>query len=335
MRWVILTDDCVPMTGGVATWTALVRAEMDRRGFDVKVYARQRDGLRAVQGVKGPSFGQWGGLWLAGAAAGDLHRADAILATTWPVATWVRRWPSWARRLHVVMHGSDVTMAARSHRSRLAVLRSAAHVWSVSEYLRARVRPWGVDPLVLPAPVVPTTAGASSGALQRALCVCRGVPRKGGDRFVRLVAAAGLEGTLVGGGPEVARWKSLADELGARVHFKGELGRDEVAQAFQSTDVVVLLPRANTDGSGAEGLGMVLLEAAAHGVPAVGCAIGGVPEAVGPLGCLLSDPDDPVGSARHLQAWWTADKGRQARAWLGQRHGVTRLVDQLVGGVGP
>ena len=330
----ILTDDCVPMTGGVATWTALVRAEMDRRGFDVKVYARQRDGLRGVQGVRGPSFGQWGGLWLTGASAQDLHRADAILATTWPVASWVRRWPSWARRLHVIMHGSDVTMAARSERSRLAVLRSAAHVWSVSEYLRAYVSPWGVDSHVLPAPVDPATRRLS-GALAHALCVCRGVPSKGGDRFVRLVAAAGLEGTLVGGGPEVARWKSLAEELGARIHFTGELGRAETAQAFQNTDVAVLLPRAKADGSGAEGLGMVLLEAAAHGVASVGCATGGVPEALGPVGCLLSDPDDPVGSASHLQAWWTVDKGRQARAWLSQRHGVSRLVDQLVGAVCP
>ena len=50
------------------------------------------------------------------------------------------------------------------------------------------------------------------------------------------------------------------------------------------------LPRPDADGSGAEGFGLSLVEAASLGVVPVGCRTGGVPEAVG-AGIVLEDPD--------------------------------------------
>ena len=181
MRWVILTDDCAPMIGGVATWTSQVRRELERRGFEVRVYARHREGLELTRGVKGPSFGAFGGFWLALAAWRDLGSADVIVATTWPVATWVARSSSLAKRLQVVLHGSDITRPARSQKARLRVLRSASQVWSVSRYLAGCVERWGVVATALPAPVDPGPLRPDSLALRRAVCVCRAVPRKGGN----------------------------------------------------------------------------------------------------------------------------------------------------------
>jgi glycosyltransferase involved in cell wall biosynthesis len=63
---------------------------------------------------------------------------------------------------------------------------------------------------------------------------------------------------------------------------------------------VFLLPRTYPDGTGAEGLGLVLLEARAMSVEVVGCRCGGVPEAIGPSGLLLDDPDDLARSLEQL-----------------------------------
>ena len=116
--------------------------------------------------------------------------------------------------------------------------------------------------------------------------------------------------------------------------FTGPLDRDGLALAYRDSDVAVLLPREAEDGSGAEGLGMVLLEAASHGVPVVGCDVGGVKEAVGPYGCLLQAPDDAEASASQLHDWWSPEQGQKARAWVAQTHGTVRLVDQMLKALG-
>src|SRR5690606_33991204 len=114
MRWVILTDDHPPAPGGVATWTAAVADGLRRAGDAVEVFARWRPDLPPeVRGVRGPSFGRRGGWWLRWAARRALPRADAVLATTWPVAAGL---PA-GLPLHVVFHGSDLTRPPRSVRA--------------------------------------------------------------------------------------------------------------------------------------------------------------------------------------------------------------------------
>ena len=78
----------------------------------------------------------------------------------------------------------------------------------------------------------------------------------------------------------------------------------------------------------ASGAVLVLLEAASVGLPVVGCATGGVEEAVGP-GLLLSWPDDPVRSAEEVRAWWSPERGMAAREWVSAHHGVHRTVAAL------
>ncbi len=178
---------------------------------------------------------------------------------------------------------------------------------------------WAVTPQ--PAPL-----GVAEPAGEGLVCVARLGPLKGVDRAIRLAAALNWPLRVVGDGAARPSLEALAAETGASVEFTGRLSRVDALQAYRGRAANLLLPRVDVDGSGAEGFGVVLLEGMGWGVPAVGCATGGVPEAVGP-GLLLSSPDDPVASAAALTAW-LGDKGRGAEAWAWARdhHGRARAA---------
>lgn len=295
MRWVILTDDAVPQRGGIATWTRWATAAL-ASAHEVRVFARHRPGLDpGVRGVRGPSHGRNGPLTTALVAWPAIRRADAVLCTTWPYARFVRRFFP-GKPLHVVAHGAEVT---EGHTDLTRAWRDLAGRWAVSDHLVRTLAGRGVRARRLPIPL-PTAPRAAGG--DRWLYVARATERKGGDRFIALAAAAGRTAEVVGEGPALALWKRRASELGADVRFRGGLDRSEVYAAMDRAELVFLLPRTRPDGSGAEGLGLVLLEARARGIPVVGCRTGGVPEAVGP-GLLLDDPDAIPASVAQIQAW--------------------------------
>ena len=155
MRWVILTDDFAPMASGVATWTAAAASSLAGAGDEVSVFARRRPGLGGderyeVRPVGGPSFGRYGGLWTVLSGQKAIREADAVLASTWPVAVHA---VSLRRRahapFHVVFHGSDLTRPPVHPRGLRRVLRRATHKWAVSQYLADQVK----GCRVLPAPI--------------------------------------------------------------------------------------------------------------------------------------------------------------------------------------
>lgn len=327
MRIVVLTDDHPARVGGVAAWTGAVVAALAREGHQVRVFARRREGLEAVPGsvltpVRGRSFGRWGGAWLGARALPALARADRVIATTWPVATLAARLGT---DPVVVAHGAELASARLRERACARTWALASRRFAVSRWLAARV-PGGAA--VLPAPIDATGVPARPGSGTWCF-VGRALHGKGGDRFVRWVATAGVRGLLVGDGPALASWRSLARELGARVRFTGGLGADEVRALLPVVDLVCLPARAGVDGM-EEGLGLVLLEAAAAGVAAVGTRCGGVPEAVGPHGLVVEEPDDPAAAVGAVRAWWTPERGEAARAWCRATHGAARTARALL-----
>lgn len=335
MRWLVVTDDFPPLDGGVATWTQAVAGALHRDGHVVTALARARAGLGRglpyrVIGVPGPSFGRRGGLWTAVGAAPHLARADRILASTWPVASVLA--PVATRLgvpLHVVAHGSDVTRPLRDPAAFARTFRSASRAWGVSRYLCGVLAQFGVTADVLPAPVDAGPAIDRARTGRAWVMVGRATALKGGERFVQLVRAAGVRGTVFGDGPCRPRWEALARSVGADVDFRGDVSRAALAAELPAFDVAFLLPRADADGSGAEGFGLALVEAAAAGVATVGCATGGVPEALG-AGLLLQDPDDAVASAAAVTDWWTPERGEACRTWVAAHAGTAAVVRRLI-----
>lgn len=79
--------------------------------------------------------------------------------------------------------------------------------------------------------------------------------------------------TIVGDGPQRKELEKLVQylDLNRSVRFEGF--QDDVARFFYDMDVFLLTPRY-------EGLGLVILEAMAMGVPVIATAVGGIPEIV-------------------------------------------------------
>jgi glycosyltransferase involved in cell wall biosynthesis len=176
----------------------------------------------------------------------------------------------------VAWHGSDLTRPA-VRPGRAEVARRARNV-TVSRFLAdTLLHETGARATVLPAPIdrlVPVAQGP------RWLVVARLVASKGVDTALLQAADAGRDVTVVGDGPERAALEALARTLPVDVRFHGALPHAQIPWAGH--EVVILTPRAEPDGSGAEGLGMVLLEGAARGLRPLGNDVGGVPEATRP-----------------------------------------------------
>ena len=332
MRWALLTDDHPPTAGGVSAFVDRVARELVGRGHQVTIVARHARDRAPIPGTRllrvwGPRFSRHGGRWAALRAGTALRGADRVVAVTWPLAVGL---PALGIPYDVVAHGSDVTCPPRDPAAFDRVWAGARRRFALSGFLAGQLAERGLRAVVLPAPVpIPVTAPAAPDP-DRWVLVARATPLKGGDRFVRWVAAAGARGVVVGDGPALASWRDLARALGADVTFLGERPSAEIPAVWAGAGLLVLAPRAAPDGSGAEGLGLVAIEAAGAGVPAVGCRTGGVPEAVGP-GLVVDDPDDAARCAAQIRAWWTPDRGAAAQAWCRAHHGVGRTVDALAG----
>ncbi len=130
-------------------------------------------------------------------------------------------------------------------------------------------------------------------------CVSRLVPRKGQDRLIaawpavlrRFPDAVLL---LVGAGPHARRLKAAAEPLGDSVRFTGRVAYADLPAYTALADIATLPARRRLAGLDVEGLGIVLLEAAALGIPTVACDTGGVRDALvdGVTGVLLSPHRD-------------------------------------------
>lgn len=84
--------------------------------------------------------------------------------------------------------------------------------------------------------------------------------------------ASPLELVVAGDGPERSRLENQARRLGARVRFVGWVDRAERDALLEEADALIV------PSVWPEPFGLVGLEAACHGLPAVGFAVGGIPD---------------------------------------------------------
>lgn len=335
MSWLLLTQDFPPtFTGGIANWADDLATALSEAGERVVVLARATGDTRLhdqscpykVVRMHGRSWGRFQGLWAGLHAVGRVSRATRIVAATWPLATGilplVRATGAW---LGVACHGSDLTRLRECPEGLQKVAERADAFLPVSRFLAGELDRLGVSeavprqvlPMPLQIPVDPVI-GRRSGLVMLA----RLTPLKGLDRSVSLAQGLGMKLTVIGDGPARA-----AVSGSGSLTMMGRLPREDAMRHLARARGCVLLPRTDRDGTGAEGLGLCLLEAAARGTPVIGCRTGGVPEAVGP-GLLLDDPDRPA--LKRVRTFLLDPRsGEQARAWVKATHGPEAAVAAL------
>jgi phosphatidylinositol alpha-1,6-mannosyltransferase len=228
--------------------------------------------------------------------------ADVIFLDPWlplgQLGPWLRAAPYF-----VVVHGAEVTVPGRLPGSRnlgARVLHAAAGVVAASEYsareavhaarrpLPGVIVPPGVDSERF-RPIDPAERVAVRRAFaldeERPLVVgmSRLVPRKGFDVLIDAVAGIpDVQLAIAGGGRDRRRLVARAAKhrMGPRARFLGRVPDGALAPLLASADVFAMPCRDRWVGLEAEGFGIVFLEAAAAGVPAVAGRSGGSHEAV-------------------------------------------------------
>lgn len=176
---------------------------------------------------------------------------------------------------------------------------------------------------------------------QTILHVARLVEMKGTKYLIRAFAELSqrrrdVQLVIIGDGPKRASLQALTRSFGleGRVQFLGARPHDEVL-AWMRKALMLVLPSIRTASGRTEGLGMVSLEAAATGVPAVGSCIGGIPEVVvdGRTGFLVPDRDSSALAARMMDLLEDPARrrrmGEEARAHI-ERHFDLRAQTQLL-----
>lgn len=247
--------------------------------------------------------------------ARSLDTDRILFGTPWPLLLTAPALRRAGLRYGAIVHGAELVAPAAVPGLRGALgraLRAADVLYAVSAHTAERVRRLGggaranvrrlgggaglnVEVLHARVDVDRFNPDAGGSDVRRRLGIPAGAPlvacfgrlvaRKGIDRLIDVLpdVAGRVPGTMlvVGGtGPRAASLRRQAAQLGAPVVFVGRVADDE-APAFYAAANVFALPVADRwFGLEIEGLGVVLLEAAACGVPCVTGRSGGTPEAV-------------------------------------------------------
>ncbi|MCY1292452.1 D-inositol-3-phosphate glycosyltransferase [compost metagenome] len=188
---------------------------------------------------------------------------------------------------------------------RRKLIKRGAIFLCVSEYIRNKVIALGFPPdrtyvhyIGIDVDAIrPRECGEEKSIL---LHVARLVEKKGTQYLLRAFAQISenfpdVTLIIIGDGPLRSSLEELACSLGIakQVVFKGAQSHDAVLSEMRRAALFVL-PSVTAKTGDAEGLGMVLLEAAALGVPLIGTKHGGIPEVVvdGETGYLVPERDE-------------------------------------------
>lgn len=347
MRILLLAADFPPAVGGIQT---LLLEIFRRLGDEITALAPGRDDVSAagrlpftvVRVTRASRLGALGMLrMLALAVTRSLFRPPDLVVCghvlTGPIGLAMK----WLfRRPYVVL-----TYAYEVQRKRWArlvgfVLRHADAVVAISAYTREAVERFGVAParIRVISPGVDAsrfTPGAAGNGARRPtlLTVARLNERyKGHDSVIRalpLIQAKVPDVRYVVAGEGRLRdyLETLARNLGVvdAVIFTGAVADAELPGLYRDCDVFVLASRESRSGGGAEGFGIVCLEASATGKPVIAGRSGGLPDAVQDgVGGLLVDPEDLFDLTEAAVKLLTdrdfaGRLGRDGRRWITER----------------
>ncbi|PYR68869.1 MAG: hypothetical protein DMF88_07810 [Acidobacteria bacterium] len=321
-RWLLLTTDFPPSTGGIqqllwklasglaATDSVIVVAPAARGD-------REFDRQQSIVTVRVPLL-RWrvfsiAALWIWALAATIRYRPTAIIcghAMMGPAAAVARI----VGRIPVVamVYGSEVR-SPRILPLATLTMNTANRVVTISRFTASEIKSHGIAAESIA--VIPPGAGgeqydcvdAGSTNGHVLLSVSRLADRyKGHDMVLRALPlirgrVPDVRYVIAGDGPLRPFLERMAVALGVAdaVQFVGEIDAHELDAWYRRCDLFVLASREEASAGGAEGFGLVFIEAALRGKPSLGGRSGGIPDAVldGVTGVLV-DPQDPVAIAR-------------------------------------
>jgi phosphatidylinositol alpha-1,6-mannosyltransferase len=353
MSHLLVTNDFPPRVGGIQSYLY----ELWRRlpAADTTVLTTAFDGAASWDAAQAFRVERVAESFLApipktiariDALAAEVDAELVLLDPAWPLGAIG---PHLERPFGVVLHGAEVTIPARIPFVQLALRRTlrqaqlvvAAGGYPASEGRGAAGR--AIDAVVVP-PGVDTERFGLASAEQRAavrsehgidadalvvLGVSRLVPRKGFDVLLQAAARLAdhvpeLKVVIAGSGRDHDRLQALAVSLSAPVQFLGEVDDEQLPGIYGCADIFAMVCRDRWLGLEQEGFGIVFLEAAACGLPAIAGRSGGSAEAVvdGVTGLVIDDPTS-VDDVEDALAQLIDDPGRRARLGAAARQRAT------------
>lgn len=317
-RYLVLSELFLPTKGGTAIWAAEVYRHLGGKETHIVTSGAPGDeeidashpntihrlDLRRIPWLRPESLAMYAkllgvGLWLGASRRFTAVHAIRVLPeglAAWVVARATRR------PLVIYAHGEELTGWGRGGKYRVMVfvLKRADILIANSEFTREVLLGMGIDGgrIRLIHPGVDTQRfrpglfcddlRARLGLVRQQhllLSVGRLQRRKGFDQVIRVLPGL-LQGggdvhyAIIGVGEDEAYLRSLIAELGlaGRVHLLGHVPEDELPRWYNACDVFVM-PNREVKGD-TEGFGMVYIEAAACGKPAVAGISGGTGSAV-------------------------------------------------------
>jgi len=202
----------------------------------------------------------------------------------------------------------------------------------------------GLDLSRFPAPpeTHSTRDGSTPDHAVRLISVGRAVVKKGFDTLLRALTLLpkDLHWRLqhLGGGPELAALKALAQNLGLAQHitWRGPVDQAAIISALRESDLFALACRVGPDGD-RDGIPNVLLEAQSQDLACVTSNLSAIPEFIidGETG-LLCPPDDAQAFAAALthliqDPKRRAEMGRRGRIRLENHFQMQHTIDALAG----
>ncbi len=318
-RLLVLTPDYPPAAGGIQHVAERVVEHLDG-GFEVRVVT--------LGSADGPEAGP-GGAAVRRVPEWGSRRAGNVLLNLRGIGEAVAFGPRIVLSVHIAtspaaalvqrhlgapfvqyLHADEVT--ARPALARFAVCRATACI-AVSRHTAALACAAGAAPrrvhIVPPGVDLPAaTTSEPKDPRPTIVTVARLVDRyKGHDVMLRALPAViervpEVQWVVVGDGPLGPELRTTAEELGlgAHVRFVGTVEDRERDRRLGRAHVFAMPSRLSPEGGG-EGFGIVYMEAAAHGLPAVAGNVGGATDAIvdGRTGVLV-DPSNPAAVAAAL-----------------------------------
>ncbi|PWG62672.1 glycosyltransferase family 4 protein [Spiribacter halobius] len=317
-RYLVLTELFLPTKGGTAVWfdavyrrlggkaTHIITADVPGAAEYDRGHPNTVHRLRLARHawLRPASLPVYARLFAKGLALGLRHPFDAVHAgRVLPEGYVARLLARLLRRpLVIYAHGEEITgwRHPRRQRAMAATYRAADIVIANSDFTRDALIERGVDPerieIIHPGvdlerfrPDYPTAD------LRRGLAIGEDQPlilsvgrlnlRKGFDQVIRMLPQLVRQGldvhyAIAGIGEAEPDLKRLAAEQGVtdRVHFLGPVPAEDLPRWYCAADVFAM-PNREIDGD-TEGFGMVFVEAAACGTPALAGIAGGTGSAV-------------------------------------------------------